>query len=88
MKYSLGLGSVTIASLLTLVAASPVAQQRALGGVIGSYVADDATMPLHWIYNTDSIAKKVGAGNPEFYPKPSCMFYSYKLGPSSLPPKS
>lgn len=37
-------------------------------------------MPLHWIYNTDSIAKKVGAGNPEFYPKPSCMFYSYKLG--------
>merc|ERR1711871_827605 len=56
--------------------------QRAQGAIEGSLVADAATMPLHWIYSTDSIAKKVeeNGGEPAFYPKPSCPFYEYSLG--------
>lgn len=51
---------------------------------LGSFVADTATMPLHWIYDTDKIAsllKEAGKDEePEFFNPPSCPFYSYALG--------
>jgi hypothetical protein len=37
-------------------------------------------MPLHWIYDTSSIKKKVGDGDAAFYSPPSCMFYKYPEG--------
>ena len=37
-------------------------------------------MPLHWIYDTNEIAKLVGSGVPEFYKTPSCPYYTYQPG--------
>jgi hypothetical protein len=53
---------------------------RRLGAIVGSFVADAATMPLHWIYSTDKVKELVGQGNPEFFHTPSCPFYDYALG--------
>lgn len=43
-------------------------------------LADAATMPLHWIYNQNDLANKVGDGSAIFYDPPSCPFYSYPSG--------
>merc|ERR1712086_249317 len=61
-------------------AATPSSSERAIGAIEGMFVADAATMPLHWIYSTKSIASKLQGSNPEFFHTPSCPFYSYKLG--------
>lgn len=47
---------------------------------MGSAVLDAAAMPLHWIYDTDSIKQKVGAGDSAFFSPPSCPFYDYPSG--------
>jgi ADP-ribosylglycohydrolase len=54
--------------------------RRKIGAVVGSLVADAATMGLHWIYNTQRIKEIVGEGHPEFFIPPSCPFYSYESG--------
>ncbi|KAL4140213.1 hypothetical protein PRNP1_015283 [Phytophthora ramorum] len=57
-------------------------KQRALAAVAGGFVADAATMGLHWIYDGDKmkqLAARSTAG-PEFYEPPSCPFYSYESG--------
>merc|ERR1719487_832707 len=61
-------------------ASQPLADDRALGAILGSFVADAASMPLHWIYDTKKVAKLVGDGKPEFFHTPSCPFYKYALG--------
>ena len=48
--------------------------------MIGSFVADAATMPLHWIYSSDKIRDLLDGKDPEFFPKPSSPFYQYPLG--------
>jgi ADP-ribosylglycohydrolase len=53
---------------------------RRLGAILGSFVADAAAMPLHWIYSTAKVKELVGQGDPEFYHTPSCPFYDYALG--------
>ncbi|EGZ27550.1 hypothetical protein PHYSODRAFT_353417 [Phytophthora sojae] len=58
-------------------------KQRALAAVTGGFVADAATMGLHWIYDGDKMKQLVearGAAGPEFYEPPSCPFYSYESG--------
>jgi ADP-ribosylglycohydrolase len=55
-------------------------RDRARAALIGAFVADAATMPLHWIYPTKQIRDIIGDAKPEFYEKPSSPFYSYKLG--------
>jgi hypothetical protein len=58
-------------------------KQRALAAVTGGFVADAATMGLHWIYDGDKmqqLAAARGAAGPEFYEPPSCPFYSYESG--------
>jgi len=57
-----------------------ILNERALGAILGSFVSDAATMPLHWIYDVDKIKNLVGTGNPEFYKTPSCPYYTYPLG--------
>ncbi|PRW50877.1 ADP-ribosylation Crystallin J1 [Chlorella sorokiniana] len=57
---------------------------RAKAAVLGSLLADAATMPLHWIYDADKVQglldSKGRLASPEFFPEPSCPFYSYALG--------
>ncbi|KAG6620404.1 ADP-ribosylation/Crystallin J1 [Phytophthora cinnamomi] len=58
-------------------------KQRALAAVTGGFVADAATMGLHWIYDGDKmkqLAEARGEVGPEFYEPPSCPFYSYESG--------
>lgn len=53
----------------------------AAAAVVGAFVADAATMGLHWIYDGGKMAALVGArAAPEFYEPPSCPFYSYESG--------
>ncbi|KAK1928472.1 Crystallin J1B [Phytophthora citrophthora] len=62
---------------------SLTAKQRALAAVTGGFVADAATMGLHWIYDGDKMQQLVsarGSAGPEFYEPPSCPFYSYESG--------
>lgn len=58
---------------------------RASSMVKVSLLSDAATMPLHWIYNQDTILEKIGthqfsAHDASFYPTPSCPYYSYPFG--------
>lgn len=54
---------------------------RRLGAIAGAQVADAAAMPLHWIYDTTDIRKKLNAGgDAAFYSPPSCPFYKYPEG--------
>ena len=58
-------------------------KQRALAAVTGAFVADAATMGLHWIYDDEKmkqLAVARGSAGPEFYEPPSCPFYSYESG--------
>jgi hypothetical protein len=52
--------------------------------VLGSLVADAATMGVHWIYQTDKLAallqSKGRANRPEFFEPPSCPFYQVAPG--------
>lgn len=59
---------------------------RAMGAILGSFVADAATMPLHWIYDTKEVAQLVAKApgqHPEFYDPPQVTFYHYPLGEDS-----
>lgn len=55
-------------------------QARARAAVLGAFVADAATMPLHWIYNVKQIEQLVAGGEPAFHDPPACPFYHYPLG--------
>ncbi|CAH0485361.1 unnamed protein product [Peronospora farinosa] len=58
-------------------------KQRALAAITGGFVADAATMGLHWIYDDEKmkqLAVAHGSAGPEFYEPPSCPFYSYESG--------
>lgn len=56
---------------------------RAQGAILGSLVADTATMGLHWIYDMDKFAallKESGkAAAPEFFEPPSCPYYQASM---------
>ncbi|GLE04357.1 hypothetical protein PINS_up013287 [Pythium insidiosum] len=56
-------------------------KQRAVAAVIGGFVADAATMGLHWIYDADKMKELVAAApHPEFHEPPACPFYQYPSG--------
>lgn len=63
------------------------AKQRARAAILGGLVADAATMPLHWIYDVPKIntllAEAGRTATPEFFPTPSCSFYTHKFGENS-----
>merc|ERR1712224_276012 len=58
-----------------------------MGAILGAMVADAAAMPLHWIYDPDTIESLLKAehleGRPEFFPKPSSPFYKAAVGTQS-----
>jgi hypothetical protein len=51
---------------------------RARAAVLGAFVADAATMPLHWIYDVQRIQQLVGDAAPTFYHPPSCPYYDVR----------
>eukprot|EP00191_Tetraselmis_sp_GSL018_P017201 CAMPEP_0177581442 /NCGR_PEP_ID=MMETSP0419_2-20121207/2150_1 /TAXON_ID=582737 /ORGANISM="Tetraselmis sp., Strain GSL018" /LENGTH=139 /DNA_ID=CAMNT_0019070485 /DNA_START=190 /DNA_END=606 /DNA_ORIENTATION=+ len=53
---------------------------RRLGAILSSFVADAASMGLHWIYDVQKIKQLVGQGTPEFFEPPSCPYYKYDSG--------
>lgn len=59
-------------------------KSRAKAAILGGFVADAATMPLHWIYDVEKIKELVGNKNPEFFNPPSCPFYTYELGENTI----
>jgi hypothetical protein len=48
--------------------------------LLGAFVADAATMPLHWIYSPEKITAILQGKDPEFYERPSSPFYQYPVG--------
>lgn len=61
--------------------ASVVFQDRAVGAVLGSFVADAAAVPLHWIYNQEKLDSILaGYGGCEFLDKNHCPFYNIATG--------
>lgn len=61
-------------------------QRRAAAAVLGSFVADAATMGLHWIYDMAELQARLAAGPgsravaPEFHEPPACPYYDYPSG--------
>jgi hypothetical protein len=84
------LAAAAAAAALAVVSASSAAPparlpdaviaERATAAILGGFLADAAAMPLHWIYDTNEIARLVGTGVPEFFNPPSCPFYNYQPG--------
>ena len=58
--------------------------ERARAAIIGSFVADAAAMPLHWVYEQPRLATLVNGGSPAFVNPPQNIYYSAPLGNSSL----
>ena len=50
--------------------------------VLSSLMSDAACMPLHWIYDQETVQAKVDAagGRAAFFHTPSCPFYTYPVG--------
>lgn len=57
----------------------------AAAAVVGGFVADAASMGLHWIYDGAQLAALVAAQPtaPEFHEPPACPFYAYASGAQS-----
>jgi hypothetical protein len=60
MLKCLLLSAVSISAQVVQLEQPLGASDRALGAILGSFVADAASMPLHWIYDTKKVAKLVG----------------------------
>jgi len=51
-----------------------------LGAVKAGFVADAASMGLHWIYDVSKLKELTKSQSPEFFEPPSCPFYKYEPG--------
>lgn len=60
--------------------------ERSKNGIVGAFVADAATMPLHWIYDREKLKSILGdkVSTPEFFNPPSCPFYNSEKNPGML----
>lgn len=63
--------------------------QRARAAVLGAYVADNAVMGLHWVYDAKDIRKRLikrqkllgdESIGPEWLIPPANMYYAYNSG--------
>nr|XP_054755327.1 crystallin J1A-like [Lytechinus pictus] len=59
-------------------------ESRAAGAIVGSFIADAATLPVHWVYNQELLASEVAKhATPEFIPNSICPFYQIPTGKNS-----
>ena len=56
--------------------ALPLRKQRSVACIVGAAVADAATRPTHWVYDTSKLASILDNKNPEFWPVNLSPFYS------------
>ncbi|XP_071499977.1 crystallin J1A-like [Diadema antillarum] len=57
---------------------------RAAGAIVGSFIADAACLPVHWMYDQDELAAAVSKyPTPEFIPEPAGPFYRLPTGKNS-----
>lgn len=52
--------------------------ERTAAALVGCFVADAASMPLHWIYDVEKLKATVGDAEPLFFDTLSCPFYTAK----------
>ena len=57
-----------------------ISQEKTLAFLLGSYIADAATLGLHWIYDTDVIKERVrvSGGSPVFLPPTEDHYHGMK----------
>ncbi|XP_071787461.1 crystallin J1A-like [Asterias amurensis] len=54
---------------------------RAVGAVVGGFIADAAGLPIHWVYNQDDLNAIVAKHDkPEFIPEGHCPYYKLPTG--------
>jgi hypothetical protein len=54
---------------------------RSESAIMGAFVADNAVMGLHWVYDVSEIAGSVGSSNhPEWHTPPASKYYAYDSG--------
>jgi len=72
-------------SLLEEVSSLPALQQRKVGSLLGAAVADAASRPLHWVYDTQLLTSAISSDpqHPEFWPTSHSPFYSLETGDTS-----
>ncbi|XP_023325893.1 crystallin J1A [Eurytemora carolleeae] len=54
-----------------------------VSAVLGSIVADAASLPLEWIYKDSTMKEIVGDNNPEFWKECKCPFFTVPMGHKS-----
>ncbi|RHZ38354.1 hypothetical protein DYB31_011301 [Aphanomyces astaci] len=59
---------------------SGAATRRAISAAATGFVADAASMPLHWIYDANELAALVAGNDPTFFSPPASKYYDYPLG--------
>jgi len=59
---------------------SPQISERCIGAIKAGFVADAASMGLHWIYDVTKIKELTKTSAPEFHEPPACPFYKYEPG--------
>jgi len=72
--------SLSLSQLVSGVTAMPEPCKKKISCVLGSVVADAASLPLEWIYQAARMEDLVGNKDPEFWPESHCPFYSLPLG--------
>jgi hypothetical protein len=70
-------------ALLARARSLPVVQQRAVAAVLGACVADAASRPLHWVYDTDKLESIIAGSDAAFFSPSACPFYTLSTGSNS-----
>jgi hypothetical protein len=81
LKVALGMVQMCLCACYSLASRKALlCRDKLQAALLGAFVADAATMPLHWIYSPADISNILQGKDPEFYEKPSSPFYQYPVG--------
>lgn len=69
-----------IDDLITRYHTLPPVSKRAVGAIVGSFVADAATRPFHWLYDKAEMEAVVKNHDPEFWHLNQSPFYTIPTG--------
>ena len=74
-----------VTGLLEEVSRLSATSQRKVGALLGAAVADAASRPLHWVYDTEELKKAIRTDpeHPEFWAKSHSPFYTLETGDNS-----
>jgi hypothetical protein len=72
-----------LVGLVDAVNALPDQAKKRVSVILGSVVADAASIPLTWIYKDATMKEIVGDENPEFWKESKCPFFKVPFGHNS-----